>query len=550
MDSYLSFLEEKEKDKSNGVNFEIRAYQVEIALRSYEYLSNGKNPLVDLPTGAGKTNIAIMVSILAKLSKTDKQAKILYIVPTRILIDQVVDAANWATPELRTLRISEELAANTAHLQASYSRANVIVSTPGIFASLLQSHSISPDTFFENLEFVIVDEFDEFLVLEAAKDGFSVRLDLDFLNLYNQVRRSPFLLMSGTSPLSSRSLAKSQTAEYFSQFTQKVFHPVQVSVPQSHFAKYIPHAEVRIVSCADLFVTACHDALDYKVSRKLDEYQCPRGIRLDWNYILDRLEMIIRGRISEIPLDDGTSYEVDEELKDLCADLLGIVGMYNFLYEDMFADFYPEPIKVPLVIDCEATDLWKDTYRLIDNREKNNEFHPCLMSKAQALTGIIRKHKNEKGLLFTRNTRLSDSLAKYLQAQGINVKLLDARVKPDRERIRIVQQFQEGFPGILILTRSTGRRGLDIPLADYAILYSPKLDEYVIWQELSRIRGTLPNKKPSYILFYSGTSESNRLRRLRLEMRYSSHHYSFSDWYLSWDEQSNPIIRNDKQRGE
>jgi hypothetical protein len=41
----------------------------------------------------------------------------------------------------------------------------------------------------------------------------------------------------------------------------------------------------------------------------------------------------------------------------------------------------------------------------------------------------------------------------------------------------------------------------DIPQANYAIVYSPKEDEYVMWQELSRIRSTLGNNgKDSYIL--------------------------------------------------
>jgi superfamily II DNA/RNA helicase len=546
MNELVSFLEKKAGEPSSGFCFEIRPYQVEIATQCFDCLNNGKNPLVDLPTGAGKTNIAIMVSILTRISKTSRQSKVLYIVPTRILIDQVVGAATWAAPELRTLGIREELVTNTAHLRASYARAHVIVSTPGLFASLLARQAITPDTFHKHLSFVIVDEFDEFLVLEPARYGFRVRFEQDFLSLYNQIPTSLFLLMSGTSPLSSRPLGRSQTAEYFGRFTANVFKPVQVSVPQSHFKKFIPHADVRLVSCLDGYVIACHEALDNKMSFLINEYQCPRDVRLDWDDIFARLEMVVRGRIKEVQLLDGGTYEVDQALKEICSSLLGIIGMYNFLYEDMFADIYPAPIKVPLVIDCQTTESWKETYKLVDRREASNKYFPNLRNKAEALLGIVRGHPDEKGIVFTRNTRLSDRILKYLQAHGIHAMQIDSRVKPDQKRIGIVRQFQSGSPGVLIITRSTGRRGLDIPLADYAVLYSPKLDEYVIWQELSRIRGTLPNKKPSYILFYSATSESTRLRKLRLEMRYSSHHYSFSDWHLSWDKQSNPIIRKDK----
>jgi hypothetical protein len=85
---------------------------------------------------------------------------------------------------------------------------------------------------------------------------------------------------------------------------------------------------------------------------------------------------------------------------------------------------------------------------------------------------------------------------------------------------------------ILIITRSTGRRGLDMPQADYAILYSPKTDEYVVWQELSRIRSTLTNSKPSYILCYDKTTEQDRLYKLQADMENSRHHYTFSNWNL------------------
>ena len=83
-------------------------------------------------------------------------------------------------------------------------------------------------------------------------------------------------------------------------------------------------------------------------------------------------------------------------------------------------------------------------------------------------------------------------------------------------------------PGaVLLIVRNTGRRGLDIPAAEYAILYSPKTEEYVVWQELSRIRSTVAATKPTYILYHAGTSEDTRCRNLQAAMAGSHHRYKF-----------------------
>ena len=93
----------------------------------------------------------------------------------------------------------------------------------------------------------------------------------------------------------------------------------------------------------------------------------------------------------------------------------------------------------------------------------------------------------------TRYTRPSHSLKDQLERDGVKVFLLDGRVG-ERERLPIVTPFSTTEGAVLILTRNTGRRGLDLPSGDYAIFYSPKDDEFTMWQELSRIRSTLSAK--------------------------------------------------------
>ena len=99
------------------------------------------------------------------------------------------------------------------------------------------------------------------------------------------------------------------------------------------------------------------------------------------------------------------------------------------------------------------------------------------------------------------------------------------RVSSDR-RFLLLKQFEAMEAGVLIITRGTGKRGLDIPKAHYAVIYSPKEDEYV-WQELSTIRSTLEKGKESYILFYFATREETKLHNLKVDMQTSSNRYRF-----------------------
>ena len=131
-------------------------------------------------------------------------------------------------------------------------------------------------------------------------------------------------------------------------------------------------------------------------------------------------------------------------------------------------------------------------------------------------------------MILTRTVRLSDAILKLLQKVGIRAVQLDARISGERARLGRIEQFNAFDEGILLLTRTTGKRGLDIPKAHYAIVYSPKEDEYVMWQELSRIRSTIGNNgKDSYILYYADTAESNKVERLRNQMIVSRNRYVF-----------------------
>src|ERR1700674_4760606 len=122
MKPFLKFLARKQKEsKGDEIKFLIRPYQVKASISAFRELSRGRNVVIDLPTGAGKTNLAFLCVVQACRKQPNGQ-KVVYVVPTRVLISQVSKAASWLFPNLNRTGISEGIAANIFELRAAIER--------------------------------------------------------------------------------------------------------------------------------------------------------------------------------------------------------------------------------------------------------------------------------------------------------------------------------------------------------------------------------------------------------------------------------------------
>lgn len=512
--------------KRSAIRYQERDYQIKLARAAYARLTSGCNVIVDLPTGAGKTNVAFICALSFITEPGGARYRVPYIVPTRILIAQVVRAGAWLGDTLLRVAVTTQLTSNTFSLRGAIAGHHVPVTTPGLFASSLRSGRIDRRAFVREVPFVIVDEFDEFLTVDIVEHGMRARIENDFQELLDVIEGKPLLLMSGTTPAAGAGLTHSLTASELARFTEKRFEPVRVTAKESSYRKYIPLAHVHITAVKDEFVANANAALKQRLRNTIQNFECENRERLDASYLLDRAAGIASGTVRQYRRPDGRFVPITRKVHRLCLALLDTMGMFPFLFEDMFANFDVEYRATPILDMCEVVGITEAPF-LVDRRHAN-EFLPLLRAKAHSLIDVIRRHGSEKGVVFTRNTRLSDALeAEIKTVIGCPVITVDGRLSENQRYSRITQ-FSTQKTSILILTRTTGKRGLDIPAADYAVLYSPKEDEYVVWQELSRIRSTLGASKPSYLLLYSGTAEEERAQRLVQDMRGSVHRYRFS----------------------
>lgn len=534
MDNLILLLEELFKDyaKKRGEKpLEIREYQIDLAQKAFSAVIENRNSILDLPTGAGKTMIALFTSLLLTLSDLLPK-KIIYLVPMRTLINQVLRSASWCNTVLPGVAITPDLVSKPQNLLASINENNLIVTTPGILGSALSRSLDLRNLLIPNTSAVIVDEFDCFLVSEPTDKSFSVRFDKLYNKIDTHIKKIPKLLMSGTSPSTIAEITKSSTAKSIADFIQRKYYPIHFSADKKEYKEFIPKASLKLTKITDTFVVECESAISSKIHQVVEIYNCKNNIELDLDYFYVRLKQIANGKLQFCLTEDGDPIRIDKELLKLAQTLLSLNNKYLFLYEDMFNGIQPIKGKVRLFIDCEPTGNFKDIFVLQDKRENSDEYHVSLKSKSLALLNIIKKRKEQKGVIFTRYIRLSDGLNDFLQGNDIKTNIVDGRIRHESTRYKIIEKFNSDDSQVLIMTRETGKRGLDLPIADYAIFYSPKSDEYAMWQELSRIRSTVVREKPTYLLFYADTTEEVRVRKLVGDMKSSSHAYSFSNFKI------------------
>lgn len=492
---------------------------------------SGRHVVLDLPTGSGKTNVALLAALQCK-RKSKSHFKALYVVPNRTLCEQVGRASEWLATELDTVVIDPKLVRRRFDLEQAVKRANLVVSTPGLLASRLSQSSRLRDRLAVNL--MIIDEFDEFLMLNDSLT--EARCDVALERLLSELPPLPSLLVSATPP---KPTSTEFTPMLLWSLVRTRWDPINVTVSSDVLGSIAPTARVELIEVADDYVTSCGQAISSQINRVIDRWERQEGVSISRDLFMKNLRRIASGSGANL-----VGVRPSTSLQRLAQQVITISRKYLFLFEDMFAGIEVSIEEVVCIRTgsmrgmslVNSWDLDRDTVFdphdflrsprvdgelatreiriLVDNRDDPEHFAPRLQRKADILGELVSGMRGSRGVVFTRYTQLSDALNVLLDEMGVPTWVVDGRLSDERQRIDSVKGFQRSPEGVLLITRGTGRRGLDIPAADYAVLYSPKEEEYIVWQEISRIRSNVGNRKPVFILGYAETAEGRRLRAL------------------------------------
>jgi superfamily II DNA/RNA helicase len=525
-----AFLEQALARGAGNNHYEPRAYQSTAAAKSVDELLTNRHAVLTLPTGTGKTVICGMTAALFLSERPE--ARIIYTAPRRTLLSQLHERSRWLNPTFPIRLVGADPRENDRHVVASFNYARIVFGMPEFLSNRIAARVV-PEELVRKTNLLIVDEFDAFLTLRYLARGIAVTFHDALRNLVAVLPPTfRLLLVSATTPevavasdtadVHAKIDVSAQTA--FRQFLDSTFYPTYVTIAPRFYSDFIPHAQIIAVAVEDASVRNLDEAIDDEVRLLINWISGEVGFHIDPTYVLPRLTQIRAGHLALTPRGSR-----ERNGSDVLAGLLGRLQLMShlpdFLYEDMAKDFAWSVVET-LCFDAELEERCIPvTARRIDEPAK--EGGQIVMraepkAKFDAFFHILALHPGERGVIFFRNIRILTAAVARLSNEGHRMVVVHGE-QTLTDNDQALARFRAGRDMLLLITRDTGKRGLDLPEADFAVFYSPKSREDVTWQEVSRIRSTLRDRKSTYILYYAHTGEAAKMEAVIEALERTSH---------------------------
>lgn len=512
------YLRQALRRASSLQSYDERPYQVTAARKSAAAVLDGKHAVLTLPTGTGKTLVCGMAAALYLRERPDE--RVVFTAPRRTLLSQLRDRSRWLGPTVTTGAVGLDPREGQQRVIAAFDYSKVLFGMPEFLANRIGSGLLEKSAT-DRIGMLIVDEFDAFLTLRYLARGEAVSFHEPLSALMSALRpECRLLLVSATTPETATTgsgagddvelQADISARSAFRRFLDDRLQPTYVTIPERHYSAFIPHACIMAVAVDDAEVSRLADAVEDEVRLLLNWISGAVGAHIDAGYVLPRLAQIRSGRLALWP--KGPRISGGGPVSGLLGRLEKMIHLPDFLYEDMARG-----------VDAAPEESWRWTSELDSKMpaqvqrisfpadQSSGAMHAELRGKFTVLENILRARAGERGVMFFRNIRVLESAAARLRPLGVETLRVHGERSP-AENERALTRFRGTEACVLLITRDTGKRGLDLPEGDYAIFYSPKAREDVTWQEVSRIRSTVGNPKTTYILFYAGTSEARKMR--------------------------------------
>jgi ERCC4-related helicase len=439
-------------------SLESREYQISIAMRALD-----GNTMVVLPTGLGKTAIALLV---AASRLYNEKGKVLMLAPTKPLVEQhrrffekhlIIDGK---TPVL-ALFTGESPPEDR---KGEFSSATVIFATPQVVKNDLLSGAYT----LENVSLLIIDECHRAVGNYAY--GFVA-------NRYLATARSPLILAMTASPGGQEEKVKEVCANLsISIIESRSDHDRDVA-PYVH-PRELEVIEVELPVPLRRAVDDLHELLDSRIRQlKALGYEVPRRQELSMkslNQLNARIQEMIRNN-------DASGYagaSLYAELMKLrhavsLAESQGsrvLAGYVNRLFAEgsstggskAAARLARDPVFHRLLERCRS---WKE------------ELHPKLAIMAGITRRQLEQYPESRIIIFASFRDMVQQIVDFLHEQGISANRFVGQAARDREKglsqkeqIDILRRFRAGEFRVLVAT-SVGEEGLDVPSTDMVIFY-------------------------------------------------------------------------------
>ena len=472
---------------------EKREYQVNIARSALR-----GNTLVVLPTGLGKTIIAIllMVEVLHR-----KGGKILFLAPTKPLVEQHVRSIKSITKIENVALLTGEVRKNMR--KEAIKEATIIVSTPQV----IQNDVISGDISLKDFSLIIFDEahraVGNYAYVYIAKEYRRSRDDHLILGITASPGGNEEKIMEIVENLGIENVEIRTTDDEDVKPYVKGFRIRWVELPMPDEIKNLHH------SLRELYDSVISQLRKFGLFPTLK-----RVTRGDLLRAQKQVQMEIQEGKSEYyqaVMLITQAIKVDYALEYL--ETQGFEACYNYLEKIIEEGNSRGGSKAArmLIRDEKFIDAFKLARELIGRREEIEN------PKLNALRVIVRKelsaNPDSRIIVFTHfretSVLVADALKDVPNARPIRFvgqanKGEDKGLK-QKEQVEIIKKFREGEYNILVAT-SVAEEGLDIPATDTVIFYEPVPSEIRSIQRRGRTGRTKMGKV--VILTIKGTRDT------------------------------------------
>ena len=502
------------------LSFTPRDYQTDAAKSILKSIIEDKKKatILLLPTGMGKTNVAVMVVVeLLKKGVISPEGKVLFLSPDRKLKHQLHDVcqadfssygSSYLLPEGQSLPPSIT--------QKHFAISRFIFGTPALlmnslFARTSHLRRVRPEDF-DKVEFIVIDEILDVTAQTISEGGF--RMDKRFAPLIDRLMAKPSNQFLG---LTASILQKGKL-----KFVEDMFGG------EKNIEFIYPKGE---------------DFQEHAPAIKLKRFYVFDDMRKE----MDKLLMVLRSQTQKVlmagyrrlsggqPLPPnrtllfandvmkrsyaGTNFEAGSEsfFKKLIINAgayLDLIVARQFLFEHTFQKFSNFVLGIKNTLLLKASQ-WLEVKELVEiafREGKASNISP----KDLRLIQVVKKLVNEEGnsvIIFLRFVEMTKHLSALLEKEGIPNLFVHGRMSGESQNMQL-KRFKSGEVKVLFASERLIRKGTDLPEADRCIHFGTTLSIEAREQAMGRIRSTRSDLKEDITIIYHQTAEQEKYTKL------------------------------------
>ena len=440
---------------------EKREYQFSIAMRSLD-----GNTLVVIPTGLGKTAVALIVSA-SRLYSTG--GKVLMLAPTKPLVEQhlryfqsLLNLPGGTTDKCVIFTGESSPAVRTAEWNA----ATVILATPQV----IKNDIIAGRYSLRDVSLLVIDE------AHRAVGNYAY---VFLAGRYLESATEPLILAMTASPGGNQE----KVADIVTNL--QIAHVETRTEEDPDVKPYIHEKEVEIVyvNLPDELREVLEDLYGLIDDRllQLREIGLPAPDRKKLSMkALQELSTLIQQRIAERDPKGFVAASIHAECMKLrhavsLAESQGCLVLRGYLQKLSAEGLAPGGSKASRHIAEDARFI-----RLLEKAEGwQEECHPKLLNLPGLIEQLLLEHPESRVIVFATYRDTVKMIVDILSARGISAERFVGQATKDAEKglsqkkqIAALNRFREGEFRVLVAT-SVGEEGLDIPSTDVVIFYEP-----------------------------------------------------------------------------